>query len=665
MSFREWFRRPWQLPAVFIVAIVLPAAALSWLAWRTLEQDRALERRNIEERLQNVANAVAAGLDHRLVELSQQLATLPETSGLDLPADSILVTIGDAELTAYPAGRLLYYPSAPEGGRLSDGALVVAESLEFQKQDYPGAAAAYRRFAQSADPALQAAALLGLARCLRQNGQPQAALEAYDDLERLGAFVVEFSPAELTARHARCALLAELKAPELQQRALALFNDLRQGRWRLDRSSYELYTEQVRAWLPPEAALAEDAGALSLADAVVEAARLRQDMKQKAAGGRRSAWLRDRSVLIVWNNVPQQMTALAAGPDYVSRWSEIWKNQNVTVALADPESHAVLGSLPPAGEPHVLRSVIETGLPWNLMVSSANPARELELFAGRRRLALAGLAVIGILILAGGYLVGRARAGELAVARLQTDFVAAVSHEFRSPLTSMRHLLGLLEEGIIDNEERRQRYYRTLAHETERLHGLVEHLLDFGRMEAGKAEYRFEPLDAGPLVESVAADFRADLSSGDRLTVDICTSTVRIKADREALGRALRNLLENAAKYSPAGAPIRLALDAEETSAIIRVHDRGPGITPAEQKEIFKKFYRGAGARNQEVKGTGIGLATVQYIVRAHHGQVLVESKPGAGSTFSIVMPLETGGPAAHPAKSCARDARDPQKEES
>jgi signal transduction histidine kinase len=168
-------------------------------------------------------------------------------------------------------------------------------------------------------------------------------------------------------------------------------------------------------------------------------------------------------------------------------------------------------------------------------------------------------------------------------------------------------------------------------------------------MEAGKAQYRMEPLAAGTLLETVAADFREDLASEDRLTVDTGTRTIRIKADREALRRAIWNLLDNAAKYSPDNAPIRLELDGDETNAFIRVRDRGPGIPPAEQKQIFKKFYRGAGVKNQEVKGTGIGLTTVQYIVRAHHGQVLVESSPGEGSTFSIIVPRESGARSSRP----------------
>jgi signal transduction histidine kinase len=252
---------------------------------------------------------------------------------------------------------------------------------------------------------------------------------------------------------------------------------------------------------------------------------------------------------------------------------------------------------------------------------------------------LAALALLSVLVLAGGYLVERAVARELAAARLQADFVATVSHEFRSPLTSMKHLLEMLEDGAVPGEERRLRYYRVLSGETERLRQLVENLLDFRRMEEGKVEYRFEALDASAVVGQVAEDFGAQLASRDRLVVSLDGRETRVKGDREALGRAILNLLDNAAKYSPDTAPIHLGLAVDGTQVLISVRDQGPGIPPDERKAIFRKFYRGAGAAKSGVKGTGIGLATVSHIVRAHHGEIRLDTTPGDGSTFTMVLP--------------------------
>jgi signal transduction histidine kinase len=159
-------------------------------------------------------------------------------------------------------------------------------------------------------------------------------------------------------------------------------------------------------------------------------------------------------------------------------------------------------------------------------------------------------------------------------------------------------------------------------------------------MEEGKVEYRFEAVDASGLVEHIAEDFGAQLASRDRLVVSLDGRDARVKADREALARALRNLLDNAAKYSPETAPIHLGLAVDGTHVSISVRDHGPGIPPDERKAIFRKFYRGAGAAKSGVKGTGIGLATVAHIVRAHHGEIRLDTAPGEGSTFTIALPI-------------------------
>ena len=343
--------------------------------------------------------------------------------------------------------------------------------------------------------------------------------------------------------------------------------------------------------------------------------------------------------MIVWENSPQQMTALVRGSSWFAQSATLWSALNVRGALSDTQGHVVVGEPSQLVNPLVVRAAADTGLPWTLRLASMDPAAELAAFSGPRKLAVAGLALVGVLVLLGGYLVERALARELATARLQADFVATVSHEFRSPLTSMTHLLEMLDQGAVPSEERRQRYYRVLLGETQRLHQLVENLLNFRRMEAGKAEYRLEPLDVRALVEQVAEDFRGQLPFRDRLVLTMDDGDVRVTADRSAIARALLNLLDNAAKYSPESAPVQLELAANGDHAQISVRDHGPGIPIAEQKAVFTKFYRGSVAKTSGVKGTGIGLATVQHIVRAHHGEVRLDSTLGEGCTFTIVLP--------------------------
>ena len=142
------------------------------------------------------------------------------------------------------------------------------------------------------------------------------------------------------------------------------------------------------------------------------------------------------------------------------------------------------------------------------------------------------------------------------------------------------------------------------------------------------------------LVRGTVETFQ-EQSAGDgrRIDLDLPEAECRILGDGEALARAVRNLLDNAAKYSPASSPIRLLLTLQEERVLIAVEDQGAGIAKAEQREIFRKFVRGSSSRSLNVKGTGIGLAMVRHIVAGHEGKIEVTSEPGRGSRFTIELP--------------------------
>ena len=232
---------------------------------------------------------------------------------------------------------------------------------------------------------------------------------------------------------------------------------------------------------------------------------------------------------------------------------------------------------------------------------------------------------------------------ELAVARQQSDFVASVSHEFRSPLTSLRQLSSMLVQGRLASDEQRQRSYEFLADETGRLERLIEGLLDFGLMEAGEAHYRFDDIDANELVRDTVAAFQRTVATrSHEVELTLPSAGCRIRADRDALGRAIWNLLDNAVKYSPEHRTVWVDVTPHEGRLGITVRDEGMGIPPAEQRAIFEKFVRGASSGNAGVKGTGLGLAMVRHIVTAHGGEVRLESAVGKGSRFTILIPLET-----------------------
>ena len=246
------------------------------------------------------------------------------------------------------------------------------------------------------------------------------------------------------------------------------------------------------------------------------------------------------------------------------------------------------------------------------------------------------------LTFAAGYAIVRSVARELKVARLQGDFVSTVSHEFRTPLASLCHLSELLAEGRVPTDQRRQEYYHALRRESERLHRLVESILDFRRMEVGAREYRLEKLDVVALVRAVAEEFAQEVRDrGYTVDVQVEQSQLFQRADREALSRAIWNLLDNAVKYSPDCKTVEIEVRCTGAWVAIHVRDHGLGIARGEQEQIFEKFYRVSSAKAAGVRGTGLGLAMVRHIVEAHGGKLHVESQPGAGSTFTILLPSE------------------------
>jgi two-component system phosphate regulon sensor histidine kinase PhoR len=203
----------------------------------------------------------------------------------------------------------------------------------------------------------------------------------------------------------------------------------------------------------------------------------------------------------------------------------------------------------------------------------------------------------------------------------------------------MRQISEILEQSRVVSEERRSLYYQTLVKETMRLQRLVESLLDFGRMEAGARKYRFAQVDVGALVRQVAADLESQAGgSGQRIQASGADGC-RVEADPEALSTAVRNLLDNAMKYSPGQPIVWVDWKAEDRGVAIRVRDQGLGISASEQKIVFQKFVRGTSALEHNVKGTGVGLAIVNQIIAAHQGRIELTSEPGKGSTFTIWLP--------------------------
>lgn len=277
---------------------------------------------------------------------------------------------------------------------------------------------------------------------------------------------------------------------------------------------------------------------------------------------------------------------------------------------------------------------------WQLSVSVVDPRLMEE--AARTRMASylwAGYLVVGAMAITGLF-VGQSFRKQMRLARLKTDLVAAVSHELKTPLSSMRLLVdSLLADAEFDPEKTRE-YLYLMAGENLRLTRLVENFLTFSRIERSRQRFEFERLEPADVIASAAGIVRERLhGAGCDFKVDVEPGLPAIQADPDALLTALVNLLDNAYKYTRAEKRICLRASQEAGQVVFAVEDNGIGIAAREQKRIFRRFYQVDARLARETGGCGLGLTIVESIARAHGGSVRVASEPGAGSTFSVCLP--------------------------
>jgi signal transduction histidine kinase len=252
------------------------------------------------------------------------------------------------------------------------------------------------------------------------------------------------------------------------------------------------------------------------------------------------------------------------------------------------------------------------------------------------------LGVLSMLLIAGLALTYRSVSKEVELARLKSDFVSNVSHELRTPLSLIRLYAETLELGRIKTQEKADEYYRIIREESERLSALINNILDFSRIEAGRKEYDFRETDIAELVGSTIDAYRYQIEQqGFALEQNIDSNLPPVRVDREAIARSLVNLINNALKYSADQKFLGVKLYRADGVLKLEVVDRGIGIARTEQSKIFEKFYRAGDPLVHNTKGSGLGLSLVRHIAHAHGGDVEVESAPGKGSKFTLFLPLE------------------------
>jgi signal transduction histidine kinase len=633
----------------------------------------------VERKLPDIQSAQAAA------DLKSNLAGLPMVSNVFIVDRAGRIDfLGAWPLFSVPAER----PKSREVSRSleKDERWKRAEAAEFQQNDYSLAASIYQDMAaKTSDRALLALLLNREARCDVKSEKSEKALGVYrqqlqmnlPDLTSAGI------PLEILAWHQIANIhLQKREMADTAETLIGFYRGLLEAKWPLTRSQYESF----RNWA--EHRFQTAAGALEASLRAEwdsryqelkrqEQGRLKNTKSLEKIGERIIPRLRleaenMRAESSQWRHISE---ATDSGPLLTSFLrlddnamlgilldsealaqellaGDIGRPQtegSPSVAIVDEAGKIIAGPAPSLQErpdkregsqPVFTGEFADSYPPWTIQIYQEGAGAAEKQFRLKRGLYILSLAVVITALFFGGYLAIRSTARELRLAKLKSDFTATVSHEFRTPLTSIRYLAELLQRGRVRDEARKQQYYETITGESERLSRLVENLLDFSKIEAGMKEYKMEETDVSDLAADVAGRFRRQAALKDfTLETEIEGGLPVIPADKDSLSRAVFNLLDNAVKYSGGNPRVALRAWFGEGAVNIQVEDHGIGISKPEQKKIFEKFYRSESALESDVKGSGIGLPLVQHIVRAHGGEVFLESEPGKGTRVTIRFP--------------------------
>lgn len=634
--------------AALVLTAIVPAAGVLWFMSVAMRNERLAA----QEQLRDVYVTQLASVQRQLATFwSERQAALSALNGSPAPelfATGVRAKLADSLVIYDRSGRVAYpdtgHREAPPEERAD---WTAARDLEFQRRDYSGAAAAYARIAETAVAVhTKARALQAQAACLLKAGDAPAALACLlrvaGDPTLRNAVTAQGTLIAPNAQLLMLKLLGSSTAqaarpqgndgsarPQILARLAARLNDYADPQ--LSAGQRRFLMQEVKALVPDDALFPTFAAEELAAEYLEHAATRPPETK-----------LQRSSLPKVWH-----CTTATRGLVALYREATLKSELGAAVrALASGDAQISL--LAPGDEPggRLLAAPLDVGdfLPgWRLALGfkGADPLAAASARQTRFYLGIGFIVVVAIGLVA--FLVARYVAAQMRLARLKNELVSTVSHELKTPLASMRALVDTLSAGRYRDERQLRDYLELIARENVRLSNLIDNFLTFSRLERGRQQFRFEPLEPARVVADAVEALQDKLHDAHcTFAQQVEPGLPRIRGDADALSTVLINLLDNAWKYTDADKRISARAYATHGHVCFEVADNGIGIAHSESKRIFDRFYQVDQSLTRQRAGCGLGLGIVHYIVRAHHGAVQLESEPGKGSTFRVTIPQAT-----------------------
>jgi signal transduction histidine kinase len=692
-----------KLLVTFFFAIFLPSVSLSIFGIIALRNEKFRLEKQIENEQLRIGNSIKDKIETKLVEIGEKLKNLAEYPSVrqkdheaikelltgfskkDSLTGTFFILYTNEELF-FPLSGTGYQETGNRPVALYDNLLQQqinnAEDAEYIRNDYLKAVSVYNdALKKTNNKTIKARILNNIARNLMKAGKYSEAAKVYSRI------VIDYTE-EKTESGPPLDLYAKLQMTECYGKLgdkvsavkndLNVFEDLLVDKWNLNESQFKTYTsiviDRVRGLISDnDGKSAEYKSRFELLENQFQYKTLQWQINnnielfiipellgslQTNSPSLSQFEFSKRignedylitAVMIPGQNQPENAGIMGTKLNNLYLQNSILNNaieeikpfQNTTLYITSLSGDLIRGNK--NNTPDAIATTVlfdDNFPPWRLEMSYIGPKGlgEKNIFASFYFWTIITLIFI---LVSGSVLIARIVAREMEILRIKSDFVSSVSHEFKTPLTSMKALTERLETGKVTQPAKMKQYVSIISHDIDRLIRLVGNILNFSNIEEGKKVYRKEETDIATWIKEVINSYQKEsVERGVSISADIENDLPGLNIDKDSMTQAIFNLLDNAIKFSKDVKEIGVTVLKNESSIIIKIKDKGIGIEKDENDKIFEKFYRGKNAVKYNIKGTGLGLALVKYTIEAHNGQIEVVSEPGWSTVFIIILPV-------------------------